>query len=303
MKTTKVAYVFLLLGSFVFLNFLIEIVSVKTLIQITTGDLGLVNKAIGDKSDILILGSSRARNHYNSKLLEAQIGQTVFNGGVSGMGLGFNKAVLLERIKVHQPKKLILDIAPNILTDTKQNEKMHAFYPLLDIYPTFQDFMDGSPTVNFLFRNLASLKYNSSLYDLCTWYFNLGDINDAFNPLIGNIDTSIKPFYYKESKNLSDLIKIQFDLLEEIVRIARKNKIDIVLVISPSFVDFDNSGIIQSQLRNFADNNQVRIVNFSKAKSFASNKKIFYNQLHLNSVGANIFTINLSDSLSEFFDK
>lgn len=299
MKFNKSRNLFFLILTFIFFNFCIDIFSKKIISQITRDDIGLVNKAISDTSELLILGSSRARNHYNSKLIQNQLRQSVFNGGVSGMGLSFSKAVLIERIKQHKPRKLILDIAPNILADRQQNDKMHAFYPMLDIYPSFNEFLDGPVAINFLIKNLPCLKYNSSLYEFSSCLFQPKDYNDSYNPLEGNINEGYKLFYYDQTKESTRLVKKQLEILNDIIKIANHNKIELFLVISPSYIDFDIENVIKKEIFKVARANKVSILNFSNSIIFRGKNNLFYNQLHLNSVGANYFSRVLVDTLKK----
>lgn len=287
--------IFLLI--FIFFNFCINIFSKNIIKKITRDDIGIVNKVISDKSDILILGSSRARNHYNSKLIAKELGQSVFNGGVSGMGLAFNKFLFVERIKRHLPQKLILDIAPNILADRQQTDKIHAFYSFLDIYPSFNQFMESPKFVNVLVRNLPCLKYNSSLYECVTYFLKPTDLNDSYSPLHGNYKDDSNSFYYVQSKESSLLIKKQVEILRDIIEVAKFNNIEIFLVVSPSYKDFDNNNLIKKTLINVANENKVSIINFSNSLIFKDRDDLFYNQLHLNSTGAQFFSRAIVDTL------
>ena len=63
-------------------------------------------------ADVLILGSSTANHHYNSKMMEDSLGMSVYNSGLDGRDMVYFDVVLQSTVARHVPKFVILDISP-----------------------------------------------------------------------------------------------------------------------------------------------------------------------------------------------
>ena len=81
------------------------------------------------KSDILILGSSRANSHYDSRILIKSTGQSAYNAGIGGQGYTYTEIIVRSSFKKHKPKFVILDLSINLLTDAGDFDKTKILMP------------------------------------------------------------------------------------------------------------------------------------------------------------------------------
>ena len=78
---------------------------------------GLINHALRQQPDVLVLGSSRAKHHVSPAILEARLSAKVFNAGINGQD--FLYAILLLDLweRTHTPPKaILLHVDPGFLS-------------------------------------------------------------------------------------------------------------------------------------------------------------------------------------------
>ena len=63
-------------------------------------------------STLLILGSSRARNHYNPRIFRDSLGMSCYNAGRSGCFLVYQSAQLDLILDRYVPKVIVLEVTP-----------------------------------------------------------------------------------------------------------------------------------------------------------------------------------------------
>jgi hypothetical protein len=297
--------VLLFLILFFGIDFTIGIVAKNSVLKLKTGFLGVVNNTIKDTSKILILGSSRAQNHYNSELISTKCNLSTFNGGQGGYGAFYTYAVLKERLKKNPPQYVILDIAPNILVDEEQFEKLTALMPLCSIYPSFSEVIKKNPNNKEIASCINTLKYNSTLFD-CFYDKVVAKKKDAFAVITGPIDRkTFIPFYYKPEMFSNEMkIKINTILNEQLQYVGKmkklcdQNRIHFVVLVSPSYIDYDKTNTIKNELFDYLKKSNIQVINFSESTFFSKNSELFHDQLHLNDKGANVFSNQVADSLN-----
>lgn len=286
---------------------LIGMVSHSLLPKMTTGTVGLINKAVKDTSEILVLGSSRAQNHYNSKVLQDVTDKTVFNAGVGGQGVLYCYAVLKERIKNQPPKIVVLDVAPNIMVDDGQLEKLTTFNPEADIYPAFGEIITLNPKNRPYILYSNAYKYNSTLFDYFFETVRGTNNKDGYTPLSGKINTAIfEPFYYDEASldaeklfKIESIFNLQMEYLYKIKKLCDENNIRLICVISPSYIDHDKNGTFRRKILEGMSGHSIKVFDFTADKKLSGKAPIFRDQLHLNAQGSKMFSTAVGDSINK----
>ena len=76
-------------------------------------DFYYTTKALDEQTaDLVILGSSRARNHYNPEILQDSLDMSCYNAGRSGCFLVYQRAQLDLILDRYTPKAIILEVTP-----------------------------------------------------------------------------------------------------------------------------------------------------------------------------------------------
>lgn len=285
---------FFLIGLFLVLVWALDVgiglIASSCSADVKVGTLGVVNNALNDSSRVLILGSSRALHHYDSKLMEKALGVSCYNAGLGGHGLLYSYAILSERMLRNKPEMVILDISPNVLIDPNWLGKLAIFLPFIDSSDVFAEIVEINPDITFIAKFMNSLKYNSILYELV-----LNEVVDTtpykgYVPLDGMLRQNT---YTPKFANGDSINAMNKKYLGRIIETCRQNSVLPIIVISPSYEDFDSSGAIKKFLAVFAEANRLTMIDYSSSDVFCGNERFFKDQLHLNRRGAESFTDDL----------
>lgn len=265
---------------------------------------GKINKSIQDTSNVFILGSSRAESHYDSQVLQKYYGRSVFNAGAGGYGVFYSYAVLKERLKLHKPGIVILDIAPTILNDKKQFGLLSKLQPLADIYPAFDEIITLNPDYRPMAMFFETYKYNSTLFESLHGVIKKEGKGDAFSPLEGKMNKNTIVLYHDpnslsaEQKIMAKNVLIkQLLYIDKIDELCKKDNVKLYFVTSPAYVDLDRNNIIKAPIVAHFSKRGYDLINFMNDSRFAGHLELFKDQQHLNGLGAGNFTRAFADTL------
>ena len=291
MDKRKIKYLILFFSLVFIIDFSCGKFSQKSFYDINFGDYGEVNRGLKAKADILIIGSSRAKHHYNPKIFSENLNLSCYNAGIGGHGLFLNYAMLSDNIKINKPKLVILDVSPNVIVDKDSYSKLNSLLPYYKNSTAFREIIQLNPKFSRLGLISNLYKYNSTLYDLLRGYLlKSKNHNLGFVPLEGEISKeNYDPFFLEEEK--FDDNKLIY--LNKIISICSNNNIKLVIVISPTYEKFDKKNNIIKILASDINNKNIEFYNYSDYSKLYKNPEYFTDQLYLNETGANIFSKDL----------
>lgn len=234
--------------------------------------------------DVVFLGSSRVANHVDVKLFDSLSHKKTINLGVEGAGLNDNLLQLKLLIDKNYISNIFLQVDFNFENTSPSNISISEAMPFLR-----NDIIKNHLKDNFInFKKLEYLPFyryaiNDPKIGFREFSFSIFNKKPRINPSIGFTPKFGNRFPLK-GKNLSETIKQNNSVLDEIIQICKKNKISLTLYTSP----------FCSKTRNIDYINKLKIkipglIDLSKGYS----DKLFFNCGHLNSEGAKIFTTNL----------
>lgn len=241
-------------------------------------------------ADVIILGSSTANHHYNSKMMEDSLGMTVYNSGLDGRDMIYFDVVLQSTITRQIPKYVILDVSAGHLdggwidriSDTKlyygENE------PVTHYYDTETGRQQQLKLISALYR------YNKTLSYLIRVKFDSPNILNGFAPLEGNKGRFERSYVNNFTPDLKELIH-----LDNIVELCKINNSKLILVQSPQAVDniaFD--GWVSS----YALDHGVTLLKENQNSYYYNNPELFYDGSHLNIDGATVLTNKIINSIN-----
>ncbi len=259
----------------------------------------LIDNKINSK--IIILGSSRALNNYNPWVIKNITGQTCFNLGYSGSNILFHETILDLIIKSkNKPKTIIYNIDDfGILYNVDGIEfRKDVLFPFVE-----------NNLVNEAINN--NLKKSNWATSVCqTYRHNVNFINsiryliygqENFDYKTNNIDSlganllvnreldSVHVFANK--RIYPKVLQINPDYLSAFIRIQNKcitNKIQLILCYPPLF--FAPSKFLKFQVNALKTSNVPVVI----ADTLLQNADYFFDNDHLNSKGANLYSTIIS---------
>lgn len=246
------------------------------------------------KCDLVILGSSRARNHYNPEILSDSLGMSCFNAGRSGHFLMYQSAQLHVMLSRYTPKRIILDVVPYDFTGGKNYDRLSVLLPYKSHKETHRFLKMRSEFE--MWKCMSEIyPYNSMFLQLIPNLKNRGVFNEnGFQPLHG---------YYKGEKQIydNDSIKTDDDKVEEfrrIIKLCKDKGIKLTVVTSPFYADYKKQTSTTLLVKEICNEQGIEYFNFLNDKDF-EDIKLYHTVDHLNSDGADKFTKKVAELLNK----
>lgn len=248
-----------------------------------------------NNSDILILGSSRAKHHYDSKLIEEITGLNTYNTGRDGNYIFYQTAVLKSTLMRHSPKQIILDFTGSFRNLQEDYDRLSTLLPYYSTHEELRDIIQHkSPFVKY--KLLSQIfPYNSLLTTIIAGNIGLGNSDNykGYEPLTGEWTGELETI---ETKKHYRIDENKYQVFEELIKLSKNHDIPLLVVYSPVFYKYDIDYSIEV-CREICEKHNIKFIDFSKNPEFLENQALFKDQTHLNETGAEIFTQKILEIL------
>lgn len=261
---------------------------------------GLINFALQQNPELLILGSSRAKHHFDAGIISKTLSMSAYNAGINGQDFLYASMLLDLRRHVEPAPKVILFHVDTVSFGENTEEITRA--------KVFSYYLERSAIVRAtLLRSFADrLKYLSLSYRA----------NGKVLPIL----TNLKP--RRESTNgfvaLSGLMKtpqsfdrptpppwpLKLKFLEDIVRTCHANGVKLFFVNSPRFlvneIERKEHQVWRAQLaeilKPYPDVELIELNSLTHPETF-QRPEIYRDSGHMNRAGAELFSRLLAADL------
>ncbi len=234
--------------------------------------------------DIVFIGSSRVANHINSKLFDSLSNKKTINLGVEGAGLNDNLLQLKLLIANNNISTVFLQIDSNFEDGNPSNIAISEAIPFLKKNKIINNhirkyFNDYEKLENIPFYRYA---INDPKIGFREVFFTFINKRPRINPSIG-----FSPKFGSKlplTGSLPKTTRSKNIILDQIIDLCLKNKIQLTLYISPYCNKIRNTHYLENLMTKVPN-----LIDLSKGYD----DELFFNCSHLNKKGANIFTENL----------
>lgn len=284
-----------------------------------TGELDIWENILhGDiQADIFIYGSSRAVEQIDPEVLERCLGKTAYNFGFSGQksDLQLVRNRLIQE-KLSKPEYIIYSLDSFMLMESEGPTTKEQFYPYMLFNEKLREDMKPYPKAFSTSDFYVPLLRYRGVDGLMTI---LQGIRASFDP---GYKTPIRNKGYiaideewngdfEKMKKSGDKIKINnsqqsVNAFEAYLQEELSNGIKIILVVTPQYSGANN--IFEGQEKTFAlfeewsKKYDIPYFNYMN-DSICSKKEYFYNALHLNKKGSQLFSKKLAEDISAYKEK
>lgn len=283
----------------------------------TTEQDGKINRLINHELDpeIMIFGASVALHHFNSELIEKQTGLTTFNMGEEG-ALIQNYGGLVKEFASYSTKckLVVLAIGTGEFEKKTSLNKPERFYHHIDNHHIYESLHSIDSTLAWRTRYIPFYSLIHFNWD----YFK--NIKKGYQSIIGKSpeETDIKGFQGRDQKwqpkrviNINDTVNRKevvidyenYSKYKEIIEILNKKGIRVLIVLTPAYRDYILlSNVWKEYKKTFnkilSKSDSNLILDFSES-SICDTQKLFYDNNHLNTTGANVFSLEFSKKINE----
>lgn len=258
------------------------------------------------KEDLLVFGSSRASHHYHTRLLEHELGVSVYNCGRDEMGITYTTAVLPVIYKRYTPKYIIVELLPTELAP--QSRKIVERHIATVLLPFANKYPELWETVAYagkdeVYKSAVSkiYPYNSLIGTIVqNTYTNLGHQTDRGYEALHNTIDSV---HYTKSywRSLSESVGVDQELARRFTAIldTANSHGTRVFVISSPFYFKQDVGRLQSlkAIKAICAAHKAQFLDFTLDARFVLHPHLFNDDLHLNDSGAKVYTRIIADTL------
>lgn len=235
--------------------------------------------------DIIMLGSSRMRHHYNPDLIEDSLNMTCFNSGEDGSGIIFNYGLYKMLTARYTPKIIIYDLFSFDLypdDNIKYLGWLRKFYdePGIKDIITYVDKKEQIKCISSMYR------YNTRCIATIADYLHpVRTYHKGYSAMAGRLD--FEPDTYEYIPQQLDTVKLHF--LDLLIYDCNAKNIELVFCASPQYaVPEDNH--YYDQIAEYLKTKDVRFLNHFYCGEISEDRSLFSDQHHLNSQGADKFT-------------
>ena len=257
--------------------------------HVKSGDTKRTNDLVmNDKHDVLILGSSRARHHYDAPFLSDSLGLDVYNAGYDGNGVVLAYGLLEMILERYHPKLIIYDVEPEFDINVYTGDNNHKRY-ISRLKPYYRhqaigDIIADVSKEEWFKVHSGMMRYNMSILTMLTeGMHNSLDCNKGFSPMQG---VYVCEPVDKDIKEKIDTFKLEF--IEKLITLAQTRQIPIVMVASPKYGQ-TNSAVLEP-VKDICADKGVSFLDYYADTEFQSHKEWFKEPMHLNSEGARFFS-------------
>ena len=238
--------------------------------------------------DIVVLGSSRAMHHYDSRIIEDSTNMSCMNFGAmsNGIVLMYGRYKLLT--KNHTPKLIIYDIHPpfdvEIGDNTKYIPSLRPYADNIDI----QNLFNRIDCRENLKNHSTFYRFNSLLPELLSTQFSEdGNLYNGYAPLYGSMTKA--PILDSPPPHKAEFDTLKLKLFEEMIEDCQKRGIKLLFFVSPAYQKSYADAAIP--VVNICERKKVtvKIYDYNDVDSL-SLMNYYYDSSHLNDAGVKIYT-------------
>lgn len=259
-------------------------------------DFCYTTKALDEQTcEMIVLGSSRARNHYNPDILADTLGMSCYNAGRSGCFLVYQSAQLDLILDRYTPKAIILEVTPYDMTAGEGDyDRLSGLLPYQHHASFKKVICKKSPWEPYKCWSKI-YPYNSRILKMVKNLKDRGEFgSNGFQPLAGEWTEPIQKY---GEKNPIDVHKQKE--MEHIIEICQQKGIQLVMITSPMFAHCEQTKTL-AITDSLCKANGIEYISFLNSPEY-ENGKLFQTSDHLNAQGAEIFSKDVAHRIKNLF--
>lgn len=241
-------------------------------------------------STVLILGSSRARNHYNPQIIRDSLQRSCYNAGRSGCFLTYQSAQLDMIMDRYKPEVIVLEVTPYDMNPGDDDyERLSGLLPYQH-HASWRKTIEKKSVFEPYKCLSAIYPYNSLLIKMMANLKDRGEFrSDGFQPLEGCWTGA----YGETNGGAANVVSEQKKQeMIHIVNTCKDNHIRLVMVTSPFYGKFTSSKTLQTT-DSICKAYDIPYSSFLNHPAF-KDASLFATGDHLNEKGANLFSAMLA---------
>lgn len=235
------------------------------------------------KADVLVFGSSRARRHYDTRIIRDSLGMEAFNCGYNSMGIEFFYPRLLQILRRYTPRMIIYDVTPlfDLMGSDSRKANLKRLKPFY-LDPIAREAIRKVDPAEWIKSLSATYRYHGELEEYRKDQTNKEKFYNGYAPLVGTLKIDFKP----HDKMKEDPEKLK--LMERFIDECQRRGIELVFVVSPYFSN--DMGDQCGALRRMVSGGKALLLDHFNDSLYMKDSTLYWDASHLNDKGAGMFT-------------
>ena len=242
-------------------------------------------------AEMLIFGSSRAANIFNTGIFETQMGLSCFNAGRYGEPVFYHYAVLKSVLKRYKPKMILLSFdAGNFSNNQESYDRMAVLLPYYNEHPEIREIVALKGRFEKIKLLSSIYPYNSLLLPMISGntesskikYFHLNGYIPNKKIFTGELQTID---YSKETA----LDSIKIAAFKAFIQDCKNAKIPLYIICPPYLINSIGIDASIIEAKRIAAKNQISFLDYSRDTFFSNRPRLFEDYRHLNETGVDFF--------------
>lgn len=245
--------------------------------------------------ECIVIGSSRGARNIIAKQLEKGTGLSTYNLSYPGSDIEFHEFLLRALVKFNQKPKIVLlavDDPFELLPCESINFRLETLYPLVKYNYINNELIDRGGK-NYLSKILCLSRINKSNFDLRKKHFSALDTIIDCGSMPISFQRENRVFKY-DTINQYYLIKNELtnkvNAFTNFQQMCNNNGIKLYVVFSPNFQQ--HNFLFEKRIKELTNNNLGYFI-YDFSNIIYKDKSYFYDEGHLQTKGARIFTDEL----------
>lgn len=250
---------------------------------------GKINK------ECIVIGSSRGARNIIAKQIEKGTGLSTYNLSYPGSDIEFHEFLLRSLLKFNQKPKIVLlavDDPSELLPSQSIKFRLDLLYPIVK-YTYINNELIARGEKNYLSKILCLSRINKSNFDLRKKHFSALDtiIDCGSMPISFQRENRIFKYdtinqYYLIKNELTNKV----NAFTNFQQMCNNNGIKLYVVFSPNFRQ--HNFLFEKRIKELTNNNLGYFI-YDFSNIIYKDKSYFYDEAHLQTKGARIFTDEL----------
>ena len=251
------------------------------------------------KTDVVIVGSSRAQNHYYTEILadsvNAYLGTnySFYNAGIGGHFVDGNACTVESILNRYKPKLIIFEVNTKEIIAADWQKRIRKYEPFYKNNPAVKVFLDRLGLKERIITRINMNRFNSNTVMLIDNILHPQKENNGYSPLYKTMTISAR----KKEKN-TDSIDCNFSInnFKRMILLCKKQNVNLIIASSPRYSPSDNNKLIRSICTEY----NMPYIDEYDTEYFNNHPELFYDRNHLNNNGAIIFTQKFFNELKPY---
>ncbi len=254
-------------------------------------------------TDIILIGNSVILTSLNPEIIEDSLSMTCYNGGIIGQGVFFFETIIDCILQRHTPKTFVVGLRPEEVGKNIGDGIYDILKPYYDMgYTSIDEHFNKTSGFDRLLLHSNLLRYNT-IWVRVLLYMLFDNTTYPENGFIPKENPAIIPQLH-QIEGYDEPVMAKLDCIERIIKKCKAKNVDVVICFPPTLSSFKQEVIpCVNAVKDLCNRYNTPCLIDNNNNYYQSHPEFFYDTGHVNMIGAENYSKNLSNHLRHIYGK